>query len=195
MPNLTDSSPAKAKIALASLYALASEDSDKSILFTVAIVSESEALRQTISDLILSDTSASDGFKKGIELELQKRLTAQSREAATQDQAETVGDVETEVKLLQQLTSERPSIKGWLYLGKSSKGTSTLASDKTIKSTTLPNIGETIEANTSINLRDSAGPRGKITGVIARNSKLKIEGLTKQPINAEFDAVWADVSR
>ena len=168
---------------------------DKSILFTVAIASESEALRKTIYDLILSDTSASDGFKKDIGLELQKRLTAQSREAATKDQPDKVDDVETEVKLLQQLTSERPSIRGWLYLGKAPKDTSALASDKTIKSTTLPNIGETIEADTSINLRDSVGPRGKITGVIARNSKLKIESITKQPINAQYDAVWADVSR
>ena len=195
LPNLTDISPAKAKIALASLYALASDESDKSILFTVAIASESEALRKTIYDLILSDTSASDGFKKDIGLELQKRLTAQSREAATKDQPGKVDDVETEVKLLQQLTSERPSIRGWLYLGKAPKDTSALVSDKTIKSTALPNIGETIEADTSINLRDSVGPRGKITGVIARNSKLKIEGITKQPINAQYDAIWADVSR
>lgn len=196
LPNLTDTSPAKAKIALASLYSLAKQESDKSILFTVAIVSDNEALRQTIADLILGDASASPEFKKDIEAKLQKRLTAQSREAATQDQTDKTNRTETEVKLLQQLTSERPSISGWVYLGKVPRGTNTLADDdKTIKATTLPGIGTNIEANTSINLRDMGGRRGNIIGVIARNSKLTVQELKRLPINSNFEAVWARVAR
>jgi hypothetical protein len=195
LPNLTDTSPAKAKIALASLYSLAKQESDKSILFTVAIVSDNEALRQTISDLILGDASASAGFKRGIEVKLQKRLTAQSRETATQDQTDRTNRAETEVKLLQQLTAERPTINGWVYLGKVPRGTNTLANDKTIKANTLPAAGTTIEADTSINLRDLDGRRGNIVGVIARNSKLTVQELKRNPIDSTFEAVWAKVSR
>jgi len=140
LPNLTDASPAKAKIALASLYSLTQKESDKSILFTVSIVSDSKYLRETISDLILGDAEASTQFKQGIAAKLQKRLTAQSREAATQDQTDKTNQskteqtnktnqsetdqtdktnqFETEVKLLQQLTAERSTISGWIYLGK-----------------------------------------------------------------------------
>ncbi|QZZ19674.1 hypothetical protein J5X98_20420 [Leptothermofonsia sichuanensis E412] len=195
LPNLTDKNSAKAKIALASLYSLAREESDKSILFTVAIVSDNEALRQTIADLILGDASASGGFKRDIEAKLQKRLTAQSREAATQDQTDKANRTETEVKLLQQLTAERPTISGWVYLGKVPTGTSTLADDRTIKATTLPNVGTTIEADTAINLRDIGGRQGNITGVIARNSKLTVQELKRRQLDSNFEAVWAKVTR
>jgi hypothetical protein len=195
LPNLTDKNPAKAKIALASLYSLAKEESDKSILFTVAIVSDNEALRQTIADLILGDASASGGFKRDIEAKLQKRLTAQSREAATQDQTDKANRTETEVKLLQQLTAERPTISGWVYLGKVPTGTNTLADDRTIKTTTLPNVGTTIEADTAINLRDIGGRQGNIIGVIARNSKLTVQELKRRQIDSNFEAVWAKVTR
>lgn len=195
LPNLTDTTPAKAKIALASLYSLAEEESDKSILFTVAIVSDNPALRETISDLILGDAKASDGFKKDITAKLQKRLTAQSREAATQDQVDKTNRNETEVKLLQQLTSERSTIAGWVYLGKVPVGRNNLANDKTIKAANLPAIGTSIEADTSINLRDADGRRGNIIGVIARNSKLTVQALRRNPIDSQFEAVWAQVSR
>jgi len=217
LPNLTDASPAKAKIALASLYSLTQKESDKSILFTVSIVSDSKYLRETISDLILGDAEASTQFKQGIAAKLQKRLTAQSREAATQDQTDKTNQskteqtnktnqsetdqtdktnqFETEVKLLQQLTAERSTISGWIYLGKVSTGKTSLANEKTIKATTLPRIGTTIETNTAINLRDANGRRGNIIGVIARNSKLTVKELKRNPIDSDFEGVWAKVSR
>jgi len=217
LPNLTDASPAKAKIALASLYSLTQKESDKSILFTVSIVSDSKYLRETISDLILGDAEASTQFKQGIAAKLQKRLTAQSREAATQDQTDKTNQskteqtnktnqsetdqtdktnqFETEVKLLQQLTAERSTISGWIYLGKVSTGKTSLANEKTIKATTLPRIGTTIETNTAINLRDANGRRGNIIGVIARNSKLTVKELKRNPIDSDFEGVWAKVNR
>jgi len=198
LPNLTDTNRAKAKIALASLYSLAQQESDKSILFTVAIVSDEKALRETISDLILGDASASTRFKQGIAAKLQKRLTAQSREAATQgsqEQTDKTNQSETEVKLLQQLTAERSTISGWIYLGKVSTGKTNLANDKTIKATTLPRFGTTIETNTPINLRDVDGRRGNIIGVIARNSKLTVKELKRNPIDSDFEGVWAKVNR
>ena len=199
LPNLTDRDPAKAKIALASLYSLGETDLDKSILFTVAIVSESKDLRETITDLIASDPSASPEFKKDIETKLQKRLTAQSREAAAQDSTDNnnrVSGAKEEVKLLQQLTADRSQIDGWVYLGKVLPGSNNLAEDKTIKATSIPAVGGSVQADTSINLRDAGSRQGNIIGAISRNSTLKVEELKQRPIpNSKFVAVWARVSR
>lgn len=195
LPNLTDPNPAKAKIALASLYSLAREDSDKSILFTVAIVSDNNSLRETMADLIMSDPRASGTFKDDVRAKLQKRLTAQSREALAQDQTDLANRNATEVKLLQNLTAERPKINGWLYLGKVPTGQNALAGDKTIKAATLPPIGTVVEADTSINLRNLSSRRGDIIGVISRNSKLKIQEIQRRRIDSRFEAVWAKVER
>ena len=101
LPNLAGDSPTKAKIALASLYSLTANEADKSILFTIAIVSESEAMKSTIKDLILEDPSATNEFKEQIRIKLSKRLTAISNDSkATESNSQSAKQVSVEKKII-----------------------------------------------------------------------------------------------
>lgn len=198
LTNLAGENPTKAKIALASLYSLAEKESDKSILFTIAIVSENEAMKNTIKDLILEDPSATGQFKDQIRVKLGKRLTASSTATKTSESAsQAITKTSVEKKLLQQLTQEQAKISGWIYLGKTKAGNEILENDKTIKSNQIPSKNTTIETATSVNLRDRA-PSGRglgaIKGILAENSKLKVEDIKKVGINTNYDAIWAQVS-
>lgn len=198
LTNLAGENPTKAKIALASLYSLAEKESDKSILFTIAIVSENEAMKNTIKDLILEDSSATGQFKDQIRVKLGKRLTASSSATKTSESASNkTTQTSVEKKLLQQLTQEQAKISGWIYLGKTKSGSEILESDKTVKSNQIPSKNTMVETTTSVNLRDSA-PSGRglgvIKGILAGNSKLKVEDIKKVGINANYDAIWVQVS-
>ncbi|MDJ0696691.1 hypothetical protein [Mastigocoleus sp. MO_188.B34] len=198
LPNLAGNSPTKAKIALASLYSLAASETDKSILFTIAIVSENEAMKSTIRDLILEDSSATNEFKEQIRTKLGKRLTAISSDSkTTESDSQIAKQASVEKKLLQQLTQQRTKIVGWVYLGKVKSGSLTLEDDKTIKSNQVPSADAIVETSISVNLRKNA-PTGRglgvIEGILPEDSKLKIQSLKKIQINSTYDAVWAEIS-
>ena len=198
LPNLAGNSPTKAKIALASLYSLAASETDKSILFTIAIVSENEAMKSTIRDLILEDSSATNEFKEQIRTKLGKRLTAISSDSkTTESHSQIAKQASVEKKLLQQLTQQRTKIVGWVYLGKVKSGSLTLEDDKTIKSNQVPSADAIVETSISVNLRKNA-PTGRglgvIEGILPEDSKLKIQSLKKIQINSTYDAVWAEIS-
>ncbi|MDJ0773225.1 MAG: hypothetical protein QNJ49_07310 [Mastigocoleus sp. MO_167.B18] len=198
LPNLAGNSPTKAKIALASLYSLAASETDKSILFTIAIVSENEAMKSTIRDLILEDSSATNEFKEQIRTKLGKRLTAISSDSkTTESDSQIAKQASVEKKLLQQLTQQRTKIVGWVYLGKVKSGSLTLEDDKTIKSNQVPSANAIVETSISVNLRKNA-PTGRglgvIEGILPEDSKLKIQSLKKIQINSTYDAVWAEIS-
>ncbi len=198
LPNLAGNSPTKAKIALASLYSLAASETDKSILFTIAIVSENEAMKSTIRDLILEDSSATNEFKEQIRTKLGKRLTAISSDSkTTESDSQIAKQASVEKKLLQQLTQQQTKIVGWVYLGKVKSGSLTLEDDKTIKSNQVPSANAIVETSISVNLRKNA-PTGRglgvIEGILPEDSKLKIQSLKKIRINSTYDAVWAEIS-
>lgn len=198
VPNLAGDSPTKAKIALASLYSLTANEADKSILFTIAIVSESEAMKSTIKDLILEDPSATNEFKEQIRIKLSKRLTAISNDSkATESNSQSAKQVSVEKKLLQQLTQQQPKIIGWIYIGKVKSGSFILESDKAIKSNQIPSTNAFFETVTSVNLRENA-PTGRglgvINGILPDNSKLKVQSIKKTQINSVYDAVWVQVT-
>ncbi len=198
LSNLAGDSPTKAKIALASLYSLADNEADKSILFTIAIVSENEAMKSTIKDLILEDPSATNGFKEQIRIKLSKRLTAISNDSkATESNSQLAKQASVEKNLLQQLTQQQPKIVGWIYLGKVKVGSLTLESDKTIKSNQVPSVNALIETSISVNLREDA-PSGRglgvIKGILPETSKLKAQSIKKTQINSIYDAVWVQVT-
>ena len=188
LPNLAGDSPTKAKIALASLYSLAANEADKSILFTIAIVSENEAMKSTIKDLILEDSSATNEFKEQIRIKLSKRLTAISNDSKTTERNPKFSQqASVEKKLLQQLTQQQPKIIGWIYLGKVKSDSLLLESDKTIKSNQVPADNVLIETLISVNLRENA-PSGRglgaIRGILPENSKLKVQSIKKTQINS-----------
>jgi hypothetical protein len=199
LPNLAGDSPTKAKIALASLYSLTASEADKSILFTIAIVSENEAMKGTIKDLILEDPSATNEFKDQIRTKLSKRLTAISNDSkATESNSQSAKQTTIEKKLLQELTQQQPTIIGWIYIGKVKSDSLTLEeSDKTIKSDKIPSADVLFETVTSVNLRENA-PTGRglgvIKGILPENSKLKVKSIKKTQINPDYDAVWVQVS-
>lgn len=198
LSNLAGDSPTKAKIALASLYSLAENEADKSILFTIAIVSENEAMKSTIKDLILEDLSATNEFKEQIRIKLSKRLTAISNDSkATENNSQLAKQASVEKKLLQQLTQQQPKIIGWIYLGKVKSDSLTLESDKTIKSNQVPSVNALIETSISVNLREDA-PSGRglgvIKGILPENYKLKVQNIKKTQINSIYDAVWVQVT-
>jgi hypothetical protein len=126
LPNLAGDSPNKAKIAIASLYSLTANEADKSILFTIAMVSENEAMKITIKDLILEDPSATDKFKEQIRIKLSKRLTAISNDPkAIESNLQIAKQASVEKSLLQQLTKQQPQIAGWIYIGRAKSGDTT----------------------------------------------------------------------
>lgn len=198
LTNLSGKESTKAKIALASLYSLAKEDSDKFILFTIAIVSENEGLKNTIADLISEDSYASDTFKEKIRVKLGKRLTPSSPNTkVTENKFEVTKQTEVETKFLQKLTQEQDKINGWIYLGKVKSGSSTLSGDKTIKTNEIPVVNAIIETATSINLREnhpSGRGLGAIKGIFAKDSRLRVKDIKQVKIDPKYNAVWAEVS-
>lgn len=195
LSNLAGDSPIKAKIALASLYSLAASEADKSILFTITVVSENEPMKNTIKDLILEDPVATDDFKEKIRIKLGKRLTTISTDLQS---SESISQATSEQKLLQQLTQQQAKLTGWIYLGKLKIGSLTLESDKTIKSSQVPSASTLIETATSVNLRADA-PNGRvraaIKGILPEGLELKVKSIKKVQIGgAVYDAVWAQVT-
>lgn len=198
LPNLAGDSLTKAKIALASLYSLAENESDKSILFTIAIVSENEAMKSTIKDLILEDPFATNQFKEQIRIKLSKRLASISNDPkATENNLQLAKQASVEKNLLQQLTQQQPKIIGWIYLGKVKSDGLTLEIDKTTKSSQVPAVNALIETLVSVNLREDA-PSGRglgvIKGILPENSKLKVQNIKKTQIDSIYDAVWVQVT-
>jgi hypothetical protein len=198
LPNLAGGNPIKAKISLASLYSIAPKESDKSILFTIAIVSENEAMKSTIKDLILEDPTATSDFKKEIGIKLSKRLTVISNESTVaESKSPIVKQSVVEKKMLEQLTQEQPEIIGWIYLGKTKSGSLALENDRTINSSEVPAVGSLIETLTSVNLREEApGSRGlgAIKGILPEKSKLKVKVSKEISINPSEKAIWSQVT-
>lgn len=198
LSNLTSSDPAKAKISLTSLYALAKRDEEKFILYTIAIVSDNNALRDTIYELIRDDESATASFEEKILENAAKRETAgQGKEGVIEKRTEVAQQNSVEKKLLQELTKEQDLI-GWIYLGKVKRKSRALGSDKTIRDNQVPSKGDAIETKTSINLRSSAPQKrslGTIKGIVQSNSILEVQDVKIVPINTDYDAVWAQVTQ
>ncbi|MFM7753175.1 MAG: hypothetical protein ACKO58_02090 [Cyanobium sp.] len=199
LDNLTGGNAAKAKIALASLYTLAREEDDKSILFTIAIVSDNAAMKNTIADLVLEDTMASSDLKKKIKAKLGNILTAAS-EADRPSKVEEgkAKDVAVEKRLLESLTKQQETFSGWIYLGKVKKG-SILLEDKSILTNTIP-VGKSrqlIKTTTSLNLRSTPPTTrglGAINGVIARGLVVRVDEVQKSDIDGSYAAIWARVT-
>lgn len=199
LDNLTGQDATKAKVALASLYTLAKEESDKTILFTIAMVSGSKALRDTIADLVLEDTAASLTYKEQLRLKLGKIVSEASQDngLAADPEAGSKKDVSAEKRLLEQLSNEEDVLKGWIYLGKAKKGSNLLLEDKTAGIEKIPAGVNDINLTTSVNLRESApSPRslGRIIGIVSKGSKVTVEEVKKKQIDKVSDAVWARVT-
>lgn len=198
LENLTGQNPTKAKVALASLYTLAKEESDKSILFTIAIVSGNDAMRSTIADLVLEDANASPKFKDQIRLKLGKILTAASQDSRSYSTEPIPSkDVSAEKRLLEHLTQDQKKITGWIYIGKTATGGNSLAEDKTIQSSVVPVVGKGASLATSVNLRESAPSGrvlGRINGIVSKGSEVVVDEINRRAINAANDAVWARIT-
>lgn len=199
LENLTGGNPAKAKIALASLYTLAREEDDKSILFTIAIVSDNPAMKNTIADLVLEDTTASNDLKIKIKAKLGNILTAASETDRPSKLEEAKSkDVAIEQRLLESLTKQQETFSGWIYLGKVKKGTS-LLEDKSIVTSSIPEGGgsQVVKTTTSLNLRKNSPTTrglGAVIGVVARGLVVQVEEVTKSEIDASYSAIWARVT-
>jgi hypothetical protein len=199
LENLTGGNPAKAKIALASLYTLAKEEDDKSILFTIAIASDNAAMKNTISDLVQEDTTASSGLKKKIKAKLSNILTAASEtDHPSKQEGGTTKDVKIEQKLLESLTKQQETFSGWIYLGKVKKGSS-LLEDKSVQASSIPESGgrQTVKTATSINLRSNpptARGLGSINGVLAGGLVVRVDDVKPSDIDATYTAIWAKVT-
>lgn len=199
LENLTGKDTTKAKVALASLYTLAKDERDKTILFTIAIVSESKALRNTIADLVLEDTAASPKYKEQLRLKLGKVVSEASQDsgsAGLQEAAEEAKISEAK-RLLEQLSNEEEVLTGWIYLGKAKKGSNLLLEDRTADISRIPGGGSDINLTTSVNLRESApGARslGRISGIVPKGSKVTVDETKRKQIDKVSDAVWARVT-
>ncbi len=199
LENLAGGNSAKARIALASLYTLAREEDDKSILFTIAIVSDNPAMKSTVADLVLEDTTASEDLKKKIKAKLGKILTAASEtDRPSTIEGERPKDVAVEKRLLEHLTRQQETFSGWIYLGKAKKGSSILE-DKSVLTSTIPSgaQNQTVKTITSVNLRNSsptARGLGAINGVLATGIVVRVDELKRSEINASYEAIWARVT-
>ena len=196
--NLTGASPVKAKVALASLYTLAREESDKLILFTIAIVSQSKELKDTISTLVADDSNASQQFKKKIRLKLGKIVDPYDKTSSGVTGVAKV-DLSAEKRLLEQLTQDQKNLSGWIYLGKAKQGLQQLADDKTIATPEIPRIRQPITTIISVNLRDAAATGrhlGRVQGILGQGTRATVEEVKRAPIDkpGNYDAVWAKVS-
>jgi hypothetical protein len=199
LENLTGGNAAKAKIALASLYTLAKEEDDKSILFTIAIVSDNAAMRNTIADLVLEDTTASNDLKEKIRAKLGNILTiASETDRPSRLEGEKTKDVAVEKRLLESLTKQQETFSGWIYLGKVRNGSS-LLEDKSILTNSIPEGGgrQTVKTTTSLNLRNTpptARGLGAINGVIARGLVVRVDEVQQSAIDSSYSAIWARVT-
>jgi len=199
LESLTGGNAAKAKIALASLYTLAREEDDKSILFTIAIVSDNAAMKNTIADLVLGDTTASGDLKKKIKAKLGNILTAASEtDRPSKLEGGKTKDVAVEKRLLESLTKQQETFSGWIYLGKAKKGSS-LLEDKSILTNSVPEARgrQLVKTTTSLNLRNTPPTTrglGAINGAIARGLVVRVDEVQKSGIDASYDAIWARVT-
>lgn len=205
LQNISGGDPVKARIALASLYGLAREDSEKTLLFTISTVSGDDALTETISELIAQDPDVTDEFKEEIVLKLLQRTNKDdqvddkdgSTDKSLSQRPDATPAIQARESLLAQLTQEEGGIAGWIYLGKSRLGSGVLENDKNISSSRIPSVGEVIIVSTVVNLRKlpANGVRlGEIVGVIGINTSLRVSNVNKVKIDASFEAIWAEVS-
>ncbi|MFO0015138.1 MAG: hypothetical protein ACK52U_01095 [Synechococcaceae cyanobacterium] len=195
--NLTGNDPTRAKVALASLYTLAREEGDKAILFTIAIVSQNEELKQTVASLVADDSSLSQAFKDKLISKL-GRIVDSSKRGNAVPGSKGQPDLSTEKRLLEQLTQDKKNLSGWIYLGKTVSQNSQLGQDKTISSTAVPAKGQQVTLTTSVNLRDSAPTSralGDIKGIVGKGVQALVQDIKRKPIaGTNDDAVWAEVA-
>jgi len=194
--NLTGSDQTKAKVALASLYTLAREEDVKAILFTIAIVSQSAELKQTIASLVADDGRLSRELKDRLIAKLGKIVDDSSRGVATPGTASSP-DVSTEKRLQERLTQDQTDLVGWIYLGKTPTGGNQLGQDKTIIGDIVPAIDQLVTLQTSASLRELAPTSrafGSIKGILAKGTEAKVQKIKRKPIDASSEAVWAEVS-
>jgi hypothetical protein len=190
--NLTGVDQTKAKVALASLYTLAREEGDKAILFTIAIVSQNEELKQTIASLVADDSSLSQVFKDKLISKLGRIVDISGRGSSTPG-SKNQPDISTEKRLLEQLTQDKKNLSGWIYLGKTATGSNQLGQDRTILSTTIPGMNQLVTLRTSVNLRDSAPTNralGSIQGIVGKGTKAMVQEIKSKPIDGSSAAVW-----
>jgi len=198
LENLTGPNPVKAKLALASLYALAKDDSDKTILFTVAISSGSQELREAMADLVLEDVTASPEFKEKIRLKLGRMLTmAVGGSGLHPAEARPARPMGTEQRLLERLTRDQGVLSGWMDLGNGAE-TSGAPFDARITASSVPPVrGGVVTLARAVDLWDSApgGPRpGRMTGRVAKGSRVMIDDIRRSPVQGAADAVWARIT-
>jgi hypothetical protein len=196
LDNLTGKDPTKAKVALASLYTLAKEEGDKAILFTIAIVSQSEELKKTIASLVADDNTASQEFKDKLISKLGRIVDVNSRKSSASD-SKPQNDLSIEKQLLEQLTQDKKNLSGWIYLGKSATGGNQLGQDKTITNSRVPGKNEPITLQTSVNLRETAPTSralGSIKGIVSKGTKAQVQEIRRKSIDGLSDAVWGKVA-
>jgi len=197
LDNLTGKDPTKAKVALASLYTLAKEEGDKAILFTIAIVSQSEELKKTIASLVADDNTASQEFKDKLISKLGRIVDVNSRKSSSASDSKPQNDLSIEKQLLEQLTQDKKNLSGWIYLGKSATGSNQLGQDKTITNSRVPGKNEPITLQTSVNLRETAPTSralGSIKGIVSKGTKAQVQEIRRKSIDGLSDAVWGKVA-
>ncbi|MFQ6537915.1 MULTISPECIES: hypothetical protein [Aphanothece] len=196
LDNLTGKDPTKAKVALASLYTLAKEEGDKTILFTIAIVSQNEELKKTIASLVADDSAASQEFKDKLISKLGRIVDVHGRTSSASD-SRPQNDLSTEKQLLEQLTQDKKNLSGWMYLGKSAAGGNQLGSDKTVTSSRVPGKNEEITLQTACNLRETA-PTGRalgsIKGIVSKGTKARVQEIKRKTLDGSSEAVWGRVT-
>ncbi|MCP9817620.1 hypothetical protein KBY76_13250 [Synechococcus sp. GreenBA-s] len=198
LENLTGPNSVKAKLALASLYALAKDDSDKTILFTVAISSGSQELRDAMADLVLEDVAASPEFKEQIRRKLGRMLAiAVEGSGLHPAEASPARPMGTEQRLLERLTRDQGVLSGWMDLGKGAEGSGAPLDARITASSVLPVRGGVVTLARAVDLWDSA-PNGqrpaRMTGRLAKGSRVVIEAISRIPVQGAADAVWARIT-
>ncbi|MCP9793260.1 hypothetical protein KBZ20_16045 [Vulcanococcus limneticus Candia 3F8] len=198
LENLTGRNPVKAKLALASLYALAKDETDKAILFTVAISSGSQELRDEMADLVLEDVAASPEFKEQIRLKL-GRMLAIAVEGSSLDPvgALPAKEMGTEQRMLERLTRDQGVLTGWIDLGALATGSGAPLEARGTAVPVPPVRGSEVTLTRSVDLWESApnGQRpGRMTGRVAQGSRVAIEDIRRRPRAGSTDAVWAKIT-
>ncbi len=209
LPNLHKNS-GEAAISLASLYALAQKEEEKSILFTISITSNNHVLKETFKELLFADKNVidclnkdnfdndqEDCFAKKVLEELKQSETLRNdRSGVVEKNSRELNTNSVEKEILQKLTLEQSSVNGWIYLGKVKVGSNKLEGDKTIYNDKIPPNGYEVRVLNPVNLRDSQpqGKLGNIKGGFRQNTRLKIENSSRIKIDSRYEAVWAKVT-
>ena len=183
IPILSDTNTAKAKMALLSLYSLAQDDKDKFLIVNLAVASDREELKKTITEIIaLTESSQMKvKLKKYPPLIATKNESTKSAESFEKKNPNNEGRLPEgrQSEILINLTPQ--NINGWIFLGRLKKGTKTQLDNSTIDSNTIPIKNYIVTAKEGLNVRKDKPTNNytiqelsSIVGGVGKGSRVKI---------------------